>query len=58
MLLACRPPDVPVSIEFKEYDVNEGIRSKNFALLVCAIATNVLFPVPVSLNVSEGTAKG
>ncbi len=55
---ACIPPSVPVSIEFPEYTISEGIRRNNFALQVCAVATDIPFTVEVKLKVINGTAQG
>ncbi len=56
---ACRPPSVPISFEFPEYTISEGIRRNNFALQVCAaVATDIPFTVEASLDIINGTAQG
>ena len=54
----CRPPEVVISMEFAEYSVNENIRSDNFALLFCAVATDVAFQANIAVEAINGTAQG
>ena len=37
--------------------MRENIGSENFALKVCAVADDVAFPVQVSFNTTNGTAR-
>ena len=53
----CRLPQVFIKLEFTEYTVRENIGSENFALKVCAVTPDVAFPVPVSFNTTNGTAR-
>ena len=53
----CRLPQVFIKLEFTEYTVRENIGSENFALKVCAVAVDVAFPVQVSFNTTNGTAR-
>ena len=53
----CRLPQVFIKLEFTEYTVRENIGSENFALKVCAVAADMAFPVQVSFNTTNGTAR-
>lgn len=57
-LSVCRPPEVVVSLEFSEYNVNENIRNSNFALLACVVATDVAFQSSIVVEAINGTAQG
>ena len=54
---ACRPPDAIVGFEFSEYRVQENMRSRGFALQICATSTNLHIPVQVTLEISSHTAE-
>ena len=47
-----------IELEFTEYTVSENIGSENLSFKVCAVATDIAFPVQVSFNIINGTARG
>lgn len=53
----CQPPEVNVAMEFTAYSAKENIQFYNFALQVCAVATDVPFTVVVVMQVTNGTAE-
>ena len=54
----CDIPDVNLSLEKSEYTVEEVIDGTSRALQVCAVGTDILFPVEAHLEVHDGSAEG
>lgn len=56
--IVCRLPQATIGLEFTEYTVRETIGNENLALQVCAVATDIAFPVRAEFIVYDGTARG
>ena len=55
---ACELPIASVSLEKSEYEVSEQIGRECRALQICAVATDLLYPIQTGLIFQNGSATG